>query len=199
MKRPSLKEMQEQARQKAIDKAQGKKQTTNKADPARAMAYAYEEVLGRYSHRPTLNFIKSWDPDHRNSSYFRIAASHADQLGADYEEFVWAQFYFIHTWYGRATKPHELRSKTSIERYGDFKKLVADGTTSGRVFSSVIPSKGLDKDQIDKINQGRLVKLMRVWELPAEEVFIKFEDIFDTKWLKRNALYKQLKREGRVS
>jgi hypothetical protein len=202
VKKPSLDEMRALARQKAIDKAKGVSKATPKEDPARSMAYAYEEVLGLYIHKPALNFIKKWDPHHRNSNYFRLAAERADSVGADHTEFVWAQFYFMHTWYGREARPHELRSKAAIERWENYTQLKADGTISGegKVYSSALPTKKMSWNTIDKINNGRLVKLMRVWNLSAEEVIINFADteVFDEKWLKKNPIYLQLKSEGRV-
>lgn len=166
------------------------------------MAYAYEEAFGNYVHRPGLRFIKNGrlDPENVTSTYFEQAAKMADSIGADYDEYVKAQFYWIHRWFGRPCKPHELRGRggkfPAIRRWREFKKL-EDGPD---VSSSVTHIASISKEELDKINKDRLEQLMKLWGMDVAECLITFvpEGIFDEQWLSSNSCYQKLKRLGRI-
>ena len=195
----------DQLREKARAKAKAQIKPTKKApqEPAQVMAYAYEQVLGEYSLRPALKFIKTWNPDHINSKYFRKAAEIADEIGADYEQFVWAQFYFMHKWFGRETKPYELRSTkgqlSACERHADYKKMLEAGEIDAKVYASTMPVSRTDLKKIAEHNEKRLKRIMGKWNVDEEEAIRKFHPIFDLQWLKKNTIYRRLKKAGNLA
>jgi hypothetical protein len=164
------------------------------------MAYAYETVLGEYLLKPTLKFIKTWDPGHINSKYFRKAAEIADEIGAPYEQFVWAQFHFMHKWFGREAKPYELRSTkgklSACERHAEYKKLLKNGEIEAKCYTSSFPLPEPDPKKLAKINQKRLNRIMTKWGVDEAGAIAKFHSLFDLKWLKKNSTYRRLRKDG---
>lgn len=197
----------DELRKKARAKAKSKIKTPPRIQsPAQQMAYAYEQVLGEYTHRPALKFIKNWDPEHINAKYFGQAAKIADQLEAPYLDFVWAQFYWFHRWFGREAKPYELRSGrrggagssvTAQDRYTRWVKLTRGSSDVGRVYSSQIPAMVCSK-KLDTLNQKRLTRIMTKWEVDEEEAIARFHPLFDENWLKKNPTYRRLRKEGHL-
>lgn len=203
-----LTKMQERvakAREVAAKKARGEK-LTGSVDPVLAMAYAYEEVFSEYHHKPAMKFIKNGRVDHtkRSTAYFQQAATLADSVKADYETFVRAQFYWMHEWFGRECKTHELRGRfggfPAVDRYKQYQKLVKDGTISGKVSATSLGVATITDQELDKINEARLERLMRLWEMDEEGVLIAFsaEGIFDDEWLAENETFLNLVAEGKL-
>jgi hypothetical protein len=193
------------AREKALKKARGDK-LTGRIDKTTAMAYAYEAVFSEYHHKPAMKFIKDGkvDPKKRSATYFRQAAELADSVRADYETFVRAQFYWMHEWFGRECKTHELRGRfggfPAVDRYRQYRKLVAKKEISGRVSATSLGVAHISDRELDTINEKRLNRLMRLWDMDEEEVLIAFstEGIFDEEWLSENEVYQRLSEEGRL-
>lgn len=189
------------ARALAQKKAAGGK-LEGKVSPALGMAYAYEEAFGEYVHRPGLKFIKNGrlDPENVTSSFFAQAARLADSVKADYDEFVRAQFYWIHKWFGRPCRPHELRGKggkfPAVNRWREYRKL----GNMASVSSSVTYTATVSEEELDKINKGRLEHLMELWGLDEDQCLIAFvpEGIFDEQWLLGNSSYQRLRRINKL-
>lgn len=175
-------------------------------DPALGMAYAYESVLGEYSHNPALRYLKGGklDPANPTTKCFGQAAIIADHLNADYEDYVWAQFYWMHTWFGRECADHELRGRKgqipAAERYMTYMDLVAKGEISRKVYALPVVESRTPIVNLDRINEKRLDRLMRVWKLTEEEVYLRFaaDGVFDHPWLLKRPAYRSLKSQGRL-
>jgi len=193
------------AKEKAAKKARGEK-LVGRIDKATAMAYAFEEVFSEYHHKPAMKFIKDGrtDPKKRSTTYFRQAAELADSVKADYETFVRAQFYWMHEWFARECKTHELRGRfggfPAVERYEQYCKLVAKKEIPAQVSATSLGVATITDQELDTINAKRLERLMRLWEMDEEQVLIAFaeEGIFDDEWLSENATYLNLVSEGRL-
>lgn len=198
--------MADLARQKARERA-GKKMPAKKLSPAVQMAQAYEMVLGEYLHHPTLSYFKGadLDPKMRTTAQFTEAAKMADEVGADYEKWVRAQFYWIHEWYGRFCKVYELRGKKgrrpAKDRYKEWLSIVEkqEGVT-GKVASIVQKAPKIETSKVDKINETRLRRLMQAYDQTEEEILLAFSDegIFDHDWLKTNSTYTRLLEAGKI-
>jgi hypothetical protein len=193
------------AKEIAMKKAEGKK-LKGKLDPALLMAYAFEEALADYHYRPTMKFIKNrtLDPSKKSTQYFTQAARLATAAGADFGDFVRAQFYWFHVWFGRDCRTHELRSKkgtfSAIERYRQWMKLRGEGKVPSKVTATSVSLATPSDQEVDKINLIRLDRLCELWDLDPRRAIIAFapEGIFDQDWLDRNPTYRQLRAEGRL-
>lgn len=178
-----------------------------KLDPVFAMAMAYETILGEYRLKPTLRWVNRYsklDPASRVYKTLKEAAEIADEIKVSYEDFCRAQFYWVHRRYRRPANPYELRGRTgdfpAKERYEEYKRRVDSGEIAAKVESSVIQKSFVTDQELDRINQDRLERLMAAWNLNAEECIERFgpSGLFDFRWLTRNPIFKQLRKENRV-
>lgn len=193
------------AKEIALKKAQGHK-LKGKLDPALLMAYAFEEALADYHYRPTMKFIKNraLDPTKKSTQYFTQAAKLATAVCADFGDFVRAQFYWFHIWFGRDCRTHELRSKkgtfSAVERYRQYMRLREEGKAPPKVTATSIGLVETTDQEVDKINEIRLERLSELWELDAEHILLAFapEGIFDDSWLQKNEVFQRLRRAGRL-
>lgn len=170
------------------------------------MAYVYEEMLGIYLHKPTLKYIKGKvDPNHRSYGHFARAVDIAQDCGADFCDYVQAQFYWFDKWFNRAPKPWELAGvKTKFpapNRYREYLKLRASQHVPTHV-KSVARRAKIDPKKLDKINESRLAELQRNWGISEEEAFIRFArpgvGYFDVAWLRKHPTYQRLRREKKL-
>lgn len=170
------------------------------------MAYAYEEELGSYLHRPALRFIKGKvDSTLKTYKHFQKAVELADQLSVDYPTYLQAQFYWFDKWFRRAPKPWELigqRTKfPAPERVKEFLRLRSLEEAPQKVYSISRTAK-IDPKKLDKINEQRLTELSSSWGLSEEEVLLRFArtgvGYFDLEWLRKNPTYKSLKRQKKL-
>jgi len=186
---------------------------------ALAIAYAYEEVLSKYIHKPFLRYVNKL-PRGSSNSYLVKAAEMADEFNIDYIEFIKAHFYWMHIWFNRAPYIRELcsegkeyiyidengRKKTKKPkcparwRVTEYLKLKENGELKDNIQSPVIPSKKIDPKVIDKINRLRLEELMETYDLSEEETFSQFalSGYFDGSWVKKHPLFKKLNMKSKL-
>jgi hypothetical protein len=171
------------------------------------MAYAYEEALGHYLHRPALRYIKTTDPKkNRAFVYFQKAAVIADRLDMDYEDYIQAQFYWFDQWFRRHPKVYELASLRSkfpaIDRAIAYQRLIRDEDHPRRKVQSLSRRVIASDDQLDKINTERLNRLISSWQLTEEEVLLRFSaaDVgyFDVQWLRKHPVYQRLQKQHKL-
>ncbi len=167
------------------------------------MAYAYEEHLGHYRHKPTLKYIKGKiTPEHKNFDTWKRAALIADQVGVSYAVYIEAQFYWFDQWFNRPPKPWELSGLKSKfpapERVRAFLKL----SNPVKVQSVSQRSARIEPKHLDKINLARLAEVCRVWGLSEEEAMMRFArpgaGYFDIPWLRKHPVYKRLKKQKKL-
>jgi len=195
----------DKAKELAQQKAKGRK-LKGKLDPALLMAYAFEEALANYHYRPTMKFIKnrSLDPAKKSTQFFSQAARLATAVCADFGDFVRAQFYWFHMWFGRDCRTHELRSKkgtfSAVERYRQYMRLLEEGKVPSKVTATSIGLVKTTDQEVDKINEIRLERLSELWELDTEHTLLAFapEGIFDDSWLQKNEVFQRLRTAGRL-
>ena len=78
-------------------------------DAAFRMAQAYEIKLREYTKNPYLKYLKGlFTEDRRSYQSFLRAAKLAEELGMEPKQFIEAQFYHFHEWFGREPSPHNL-------------------------------------------------------------------------------------------
>lgn len=169
------------------------------------MGYAYEEALGRYRHRPTLQYFKLGEDGFRSRTitFLYKAAVMADKAAAEYTDWVESQFYWFHKWFRRPPRIQELSGQSgkfpAPKRYLEYAKLALAGKAKAPT-SDKMPTEPIARDVLDKINQERLQQLCSAWGYSETEIMIHFgkSGIFDAAWLKTNTLYQQLKKEGKL-
>jgi hypothetical protein len=185
---------------KALAKA--KKNGTVKAAPmntekakAMNMGYAFEAELGYYLHKPTLQYFSKLGANGFTKSTLTMlsrAVTLAEKYNVDYQTYMKAQFYWFHKWFRRPPRLFEItggKGKYPAERrlreYIELKP-------SEEVSSMVMPTTGIEKETLDKINEKRLEQLSEIWDKTEEEVLRLFSEVFDPAWLKRNPVYQKL-------
>lgn len=176
---------------KMAQKSNGKLEHKNQLSDTVKMAYAYEEILGEYLHK-TICYIKrgKLDPKNRTTPMFKQAALLANQNKADYTDWVRAQFYWIHKWFGRKCLPFELRGTSgrfpANERYRVWKQMVRKGEISPTTSSIVLEAPILYPEEKHKANMKRLQKLMKIHDCSEQQILDTFENegIFDLDWLR---------------
>ena len=192
----------EKARAKAKAKGTGEDTTRKHLSDATVLAYAYEACLSRYHHR-MISYIKDGKLKRGSGGHFSSAAKLAQELNADPNEFIEAQFYFMHKWYGKAPSTQQLKTKggkwSADKRYVKWKLLQESGELMDFT-SPVMPSVNPELEDILEINQSRLEKLMRQWNLTERECLLTFvpQHMFDEVWLSRNNTYKDILMKGEM-
>ena len=200
-----LRERIEAAKQRSHGRIEGKIKSTpipERQVKAIEMGFAYEAVLGRYKHCPTLQYFKLGKDGFRSRTitFLFKAATLADTANVSYTTWVESQFYWFHKWFRRPPKIQELSGQggkfPASRRYQDFTKL----QLQGQVTSDKLPREPTSKEELDKINAERLQQLCGAWGLSEIEIIAQFgqSGIFDAAWLKRNAIFQQLKREQKL-
>jgi hypothetical protein len=201
--------MADLARQKAQERA-GRKTPGKTLPRALRMAQAYESVLGEYLHRPGLRYLgvsgAKLDPKRqRANTMFESAARLADEEGANYEDWVRAQFYWIHQWFGRPAKLYELQGQKGQRpakyRYNEWLSIVGRGAgVTGKVSSIVQETATVGESEVDKINKKRLERLMEAYDLSEEDALVAFapEGVFDPEWLSVHPPYLALREAGKA-
>ena len=186
---------------------------------ALSMAFAYEEVLGDYLHKPSLTYFTNLRKG-GSLSYLSRAAVMAEEFGITYQEFIQAHFYWTTRWFNRQPHLRELcsegkeftitksngKKETKTPKYparwrvAEYLKLKEGGLLEEWKKSVVIPSKKIDLEIVDRINRNRVEQLMKTWDMSEEDVFAQFalSGFFDTPWMKRQEVYKKLMKEGRL-
>jgi hypothetical protein len=173
------------------------------------MCFAYEDTLKKYNHAITVGYTRFYTgvkDKPRLRSIMLNSANIAKKNNVSFEEFVKAQFYWIHKWFNRAAKIYELNGvsgKFPAEwRLQEYIKLNSEGKLNNQSTSSpvVFRESDIDPKLIDKINKERLTQLRELYNLSEEECFFQFvpAGMFDLGWLKRQAIYKTLKTKGLV-
>ena len=191
---------------RSIARAASEKQLPKrKLNSATQMAYAYEEMLGEYCHKP-ISYVRNGklDLSKRSGQTFQSAANLADKYKADYVDWCRAQFYFIHQWYGRACKIYELRGEKgpypAPKRYREWCQMVRKGAISPTVSSIILAAPSIDTDYQDRVNNKRLRRLMESYQKSEAEVFEAFshQDIFDRSWLNKHPIFLSLKQKNKI-
>ncbi len=174
------------------------------------MGFAYEEMLGKYRHRPALSYFKLGEEGFKNRTitFLFKAANLADEAGTTYAAWVESQFYWFHKWFKRPPKVQELSGQSgkhpAPRRFTDWVRLKSNGK-AGFPTSDILPKElewtWGDRDTVDRINQDRLNDLCSAWGRTPEEIMTQFalSGIFDAVWLKKNLIFQKLKREGKLT
>jgi len=203
-------ELLEAAKKLAARRARGEVVSVPESEDeqkVREVAYAYEEVLATYHHNPSLKFIKGPTVE-AGTAYqnLREVAKIADQCGADYASYIQAQFYWFDKWFKRAPRTWELVSKAkfpALERYLEYIKIKSSQSVPAKVQSVSISGRArIDTEQLDKINETRLIELQLNWNIDEEEAFLRFArpgvGYFDAVWLRKHPTYKRLRQEKKL-
>jgi hypothetical protein len=160
------------------------------------IGFAYERILGEYSHQPALRyFVRLGEQGIKpiTMAQLKKSAVIADKHKVDAETYVRAQFYWFHTWFKRAPKIRELcgmsGKNNAVWRLTNYLK-----KEGKKVYSKAMPSQQISREELDKINRQRLEQLSESWNKSHEEIITLFAEsgVFDQSWLKKNEIYKRL-------
>lgn len=173
---------------------------------ARALERAVYRYYGISAERNLKNsgFVKPdhFKPEHKMYKLYVKAAQLAEAAGAEYVEFIKAQFYWLEIKKSRAPKLWEIASQYATERWESYRKCVASGRTSvaTNVVTRVVQAPVADRHRFERCD-GILKALMRNYEVTEADVIRVFalrnDDIsFDQDWLEARPVYQQLKAEG---
>lgn len=172
-----------------------------------SMGYAYEEMLGRYLHKPTIRYfskeISGAQYARTNITFFK-AVLLADKHCVEYPIYVRSQFYWFDLWFHRAPKVYELAGQSgkfpAEKRLLEYLELEKLGKINKSISSVVIPTKKnvMTKEILDKVNRSRLDQLCKVYHLTEAEALAQFAPVglFDLEWLRRQPGYQPQRREG---
>lgn len=159
-----------------------------------SMGYAYEEMLGRYSHKPAMHYFNKKDVTKGQYSRTNIillkAANIADRNSVTYPVYIRSQFYWFDLWFHRAPKIYEISGQSgkfpAEKRLIEFLKLEQENKVNKSITSVVMPRSPVSEEVLDKINRQRLNQLCKVYHLTEEEALKQFAPVglFDPAWLK---------------
>jgi hypothetical protein len=200
------------ARERAQRKANGQYKAPI-VDPedqkAKEMGYAYEQMMSKYFHNPSLRYFKSLSNGLVQpcvKSFLSKAVFLAEQANVSYDVYVKAQFYWFDKWFRRHPKINELCSiggkRSSIWRIQEFLKIEDyNNIEVSSVSIRTVTMSYIDDKTLDKINRSRLNQVCKAYNLTEEEAFSRFAPtgLFDLEWLKRQRkVGKKLREEGLI-
>lgn len=171
-----------------------------------SMGYAYEEMLGRYLHRPAFKYFRkivTKGSYTRANICFLKAVLLADRHSVEYPIYIRSQFYWFDLWFHRAPKIAELAGSSGTfpaeKRLVEYLALVKSGKIHHNISSVVLPTKTIVTDLVlDKINQARVKQLCTAYQLTEAEALAQFAPVglFDLAWLRRQPGYQLQWEEG---
>jgi hypothetical protein len=174
-----------------------------------SMGYAYEEMLGRYLHKPAIRYFsgsKKIPPGQyaRTNIVLFKAVLLADRHNVDYSFYIRSQFYFFDLWFKRAPKIYEIAGQSgkfpAEKRLLEYLALERSGKINKSISSVVVPTKKnvLTPQILDKINRERLDRLCEVYNLTEAEVLAQFAPVglFDLAWLRRQPGFQPQREDG---
>jgi hypothetical protein len=171
------------------------------------MGYAYEEMLGRYLHRPAYRYFRkivTAGQYARTNNYFYKAVLLADKHGVDYSVYISSQFYWFDLWFHKAPKPQELAGGSgrfpAERRLVEYLQLVKAGKINKSISSPVVPHKNnlVTESVVDKINRARVQQLCTAYHLTEAEALAQFAPVglFDRAWLARQPGFQSQRENG---
>jgi len=164
-----------------------------------SMGYAYEEMLGKYLHKPTMHYFNQKNVTKGQYSRTNIillkAANIADKHSVTYPVYIRSQFYWFDLWFHRAPRIYEISGHSgkfpAEKRLTEFLKLEQENKVNKSITSVVMPRSPVSEEVLDKINRQRLNQLCKVYQLTEEEALKQFAPVglFDLAWLKTQPGY----------
>lgn len=190
---------------KKLAKAPPKVTRPDNFNKVQQMAQAYERALGLYAGKPGLKYLKGMVlPNQTAYHIWARTVLIAEELGASYDRYLRAIFYFSDKWFHKAPRPQDccnIHSKISAPMrfllYVD--TVEGTGIDPGQLVRP-LPMEKIEPEVIKSHNDKTMSAFCKNFDMSPVQVFTKLKDnldlFFDNTWLENNEIYQKLIQEN---